>query len=743
MRKHLLVWLSLLTAIVTQAQVSRETTEQKIDSLLPVNTARLITPIRLQTAFRKVLDYVQPNIANGGLSPLKLSSGGATSGQVLKWNGSAWVPSADAVGSSPTWGSITGTLSTQTDLQATLNGKANTSHTHLVGDLTQSGATTGQVIKWNGSAWMPSADAVGSSPTWGSITGTLSTQSDLNSALAGKEPLISTGTITQYRRGDKTWQTLDKSAVGLANVDNTSDANKPVSTATQTALNGKANTSHTHLVGDLTQSGATTGQVIKWNGVAWAAANQASNNDQTLNIRDFGAVGDGVTNDVAAIQSALNAAATLKRRVIGNKGDVYLVLSQGTKNFMTSSVTGLAYCLEIPTGVTFDLRGATLKSNSDAVIISNKLSATNTDTDIVLENGVLDGGSVLLIEKPFIFFYGVTGLVMRNITVQNTKHLVSTLTNIANSYFDNLTAKNVVGNSWQFGLPTVGQDVRDSYIGSIFSYDITPESEPMVPGNGFIGNLVRCTVGTIFCRNVGSGVKIQQGSHNITINTVDIRLTNNTNLNSGFKIQGTSGENVYNVVVGTVKASEQRGCGLYVEYAKDVRISQYFGENNAITGEYPDFWLSGVNTSVDNVWSKNSGGTGVLVRADATRYQLGNVTVIESGNAVNSSAVFLSGGSEGVINTLNVQDEQATKTTQFALNVSANTCKGFIGNISATGLSSSSLMAFMGAGGYVFGTLRLTTAQRNDMVIPVAGFSYYDTTTNTYVRYNGTSWVTY
>jgi hypothetical protein len=39
---------------------------------------------------------------------------------------------------------------------------------------------------------------------------------------------------------------VTKTHVGLGNVDNTSDANKPVSTATQTALNGKANTSHTH-----------------------------------------------------------------------------------------------------------------------------------------------------------------------------------------------------------------------------------------------------------------------------------------------------------------------------------------------------------------------------------------------------------------------------------------------------------------------------------------------------------------
>jgi hypothetical protein len=62
-------------------------------------------------------------------------------------------------------------------------------------------------------------------------------------ALNGKEPLITGGTTSQYWRGDKSWQTLDKSSVGLSNVDNTSDANKPISTATQTALNAKQNTS--------------------------------------------------------------------------------------------------------------------------------------------------------------------------------------------------------------------------------------------------------------------------------------------------------------------------------------------------------------------------------------------------------------------------------------------------------------------------------------------------------------------
>jgi hypothetical protein len=45
---------------------------------------------------------------------------------------------------------------------------------------------------------------------------------------------------------------LVKADVGLGSVDNTADTAKPVSTAQQTALNGKANISHTHAVADVT-----------------------------------------------------------------------------------------------------------------------------------------------------------------------------------------------------------------------------------------------------------------------------------------------------------------------------------------------------------------------------------------------------------------------------------------------------------------------------------------------------------
>jgi len=63
--------------------------------------------------------------------------------------------------------------------------------------------------------------------------------STMASALAGKEASIAAGTVSQFWRGDKSWQTLNKAAIGLGNVDNTSDASKPVSTAQAAAIAAK------------------------------------------------------------------------------------------------------------------------------------------------------------------------------------------------------------------------------------------------------------------------------------------------------------------------------------------------------------------------------------------------------------------------------------------------------------------------------------------------------------------------
>ena len=75
------------------------------------------------------------------------------------------------------------------------------------------------------------------------------TKTQVDTALSGKEPTITAGTTTQYWRGDKSWQTLNKAAVGLSLVENTA-----LSTWT-----GSTNISTVGTITNGTWSGSTIG----------------------------------------------------------------------------------------------------------------------------------------------------------------------------------------------------------------------------------------------------------------------------------------------------------------------------------------------------------------------------------------------------------------------------------------------------------------------------------------------------
>lgn len=146
--------------------------------------------------------------------------------------------------------------------------------------------------------------------TWGSITGTLSSQTDLQSALNAKQDTLTSGTNIKTLEGQSLLGSgnidLTKSDVGLANVDNTSDLNKPISTATQTALNAKQNTltlTTTGTSGAATLVGSTL-NIPQYGG-------GGSSNPATFYINTTGGttVGTPLTNEISL--SALIPANTL------------------------------------------------------------------------------------------------------------------------------------------------------------------------------------------------------------------------------------------------------------------------------------------------------------------------------------------------------------------------------------------------------------------------------------------------
>lgn len=98
-------------------------------------------------------------------------------------------------------------------------------------DVDVTGVTDGQLIAYDATAneWQPADDA-------GGVT-QLGQLTDVQFGQGGPE----TGELLKYDGSEWTNDNIVKSEVGLGNVDNTSDAAKPVSTATQTELNAKAN----------------------------------------------------------------------------------------------------------------------------------------------------------------------------------------------------------------------------------------------------------------------------------------------------------------------------------------------------------------------------------------------------------------------------------------------------------------------------------------------------------------------
>ena len=91
------------------------------------------------------------------------------------------------------------------------------------------GAVDGQVMTWNSTnvVWEPAGSSAGQ---WGGISGTLSNQTDLQAELTGFDNHVAN---IANPHG------LTATQIGLGNVDDTSDLAKPISTATQTALDSK------------------------------------------------------------------------------------------------------------------------------------------------------------------------------------------------------------------------------------------------------------------------------------------------------------------------------------------------------------------------------------------------------------------------------------------------------------------------------------------------------------------------
>lgn len=160
----------------------------------------------------------------------------------------------------------------------------------------------------------PTAASIGAVPTSRKVNGkalssdvTLSA-ADVGADAAGAASGVQTS-LTSHTNNKSNPHAVTKAQVGLGNVDNTSDANKPISTATQNALNGKQATV-TGGASTITGSNLTANRALVSNGSGKVAVSAVTSTE-------LGYL-DGVTSN---IQTQINAKASTSY-VDGLVGDI-------------------------------------------------------------------------------------------------------------------------------------------------------------------------------------------------------------------------------------------------------------------------------------------------------------------------------------------------------------------------------------------------------------------------------------
>lgn len=265
-------------------------------------------------------------------------AGSPSSGQVLKYNGTQWVPSTDNVGGGATYTAGTG---------ITINGSNAISVNALSGDVTGnpnatvvgklqtvsvSGTlpTTGQVLKYNGTSWAPGTDNSGGAGTYTAGTGI-----DITGTVVSVQPM----------GGDVTGTLIANTVSKIQNY-------------------------------SVSNLAPTNGYVLKWNGTAWAPAPDATTGGSTnlwiqsgSNIYNFngGNVGIGTTTPTSLFDvessTATNVIAQFQNSNTANTSNTVNVLNSGNGYNLYINKTGQGEAVYIDKN--------NLGSGTSAMVVTN------------------------------------------------------------------------------------------------------------------------------------------------------------------------------------------------------------------------------------------------------------------------------------------------------------------------------------------------------------------------------------
>jgi hypothetical protein len=266
--------------------------------------------------------------------------------------------------------------------------------------------------------------------------------------------------------------TIGKSGVGLGNVDNTSDANKPVSTATQTALNLKANLASPTFTG--TVSGITKAMV------------GLSNVDNTSDASK--PISTATQTALDAKQATLSGTGFVKSTAgtISYDNSTYLTTSTAASSYLPISNPTATGTLTAPTianslganfATTSGFVGINTITNAGYKLDVNGTLRTVNDAYFATTSGSVGIGT----PAPSSILHTI-GSIQTSSTSSASSSYANRFNNIIFSRFDIPTSfTNVISNSWS---GTATDQTMNFEIGSGSSTRVTAMT---LVGNGNVG----------------------------------------------------------------------------------------------------------------------------------------------------------------------------------------------------------------------------------------------------------------
>lgn len=306
---------------------------------------------------------------------------------------------------------------------------------------------------------------------------------------------------------------VTKAQVGLGNVDNTSDANKPISTATQTALDKKQDTltAGTNIT--------ITGTTISAKDTTYTAGDGIKIENGIISNTRVSAEWGNVTGDITAqedLQSALNLKADKSDTYTKSEvdGAIKTVDDKVQKN------TGGIATLNTNKANASDLSSHTSNTSNPHGVTKAQVGLGNVDNTADLDKPISTATQAALDEKQNALTAG-TGIKLETDTVSITDDVVTNKTQTTGGSFSvgNTTGKNTGSNSTHINsVRTINQ------VGAISIGHFAETTGMYGIGIGFSANAGYSSVGIGYSANAAAEYSVQLGDGtNTNKNTLQFR----------------------------------------------------------------------------------------------------------------------------------------------------------------------------------------------------------------------------